>query len=75
LNNIGIGYLEPKPIVFKDTSPCVLYSNNKIFGTGNDVIIIDAGDYSIGLMQSNTSTTIPIRGKLIKFSITFVLIS
>jgi hypothetical protein len=63
------------PAVFNDISPCVLYSSNKIFGTGNDVITIVAGTYSIGLMQSNTSGTITIGGKLIKFSITFVLIS
>ena len=63
------------PAVFNVSSPCVLYSSNKIFGTGNDVITIGAGTYSIELMQSTNSTTITIGNKSIKFSITFVLIS
>jgi hypothetical protein len=73
LNNIGIEYLEPT--IFNAISPCVLYSSNKIFVTGNDIITIGAGTYSIELMQSNTSGTITIGGKLIKFSITFIQIS
>jgi hypothetical protein len=78
LKNIEIGYLEPEPIVFNAISPCVLYSSNNIFGTGNDKIdILTSGFYSIGLMQStNTNSgTISIEKKPIKFSITFVLIS
>lgn len=65
-----------EPTIFNAISPCVLYSSNKIFGTGNDVITIGAGTYSIELMQSTNSVNpITIGGKLIKFSITFIQIS
>jgi hypothetical protein len=70
---VSLNSIEPE--IFKYSSPCVLYSSNKIFGTGNDVITIGAGTYSIELMQSTNSTTILIGGKLIKFSITFIQIS
>jgi hypothetical protein len=74
LNNIE--YLEHEPIVFNAISPCVLYSSNNIFGTGNDKIdILTSGFYSIRLMQSTNSGIISIENKPIKFSITFVLIS
>ena len=77
LNGLGPGYLYPT--VFNNTDPCVLYSNssyNKIFGTGNDVITIsNAGIYSIELLQStNSSNTVVIPSKTIKFSITFIQI-
>lgn len=72
---VSLDYVIPK--VFKYTSPCVLYSSNKIFGTGNDIITIGiTGTYSIGLMQStNSNIPILIGNKSVKFSITFVLIS
>ena len=72
------GPVDKEPTIFNSSSPCVLYSNStQITGIGNDVItIVDPGDYSIELLQSTNSTsTIQIGTKLIKFSITFVLIS
>ena len=64
-----------EPIIFNHISPCVLYSRNKIFGTGNDVITISEGTYFIELIQSsNSNIPISIGNKTIKFSIIFVLI-
>jgi|LauGreDrversion4_2_1035121.scaffolds.fasta_scaffold101554_2 hypothetical protein len=63
------------PEVFNHTSPCVLYSDiNQITGIGNDVIMtIPSGNYNIELMQSTNSTSsISISLKTIRFSITFV---
>ena len=74
LNGPGPSYLYPT--VFNNTDPCVLYSSNKIFGTGNDVITIsNTGIYSIELLQStNSINTVAIPFKTIKFSITFIKI-
>ena len=77
LNTPGPVYIYPK--VFNLNFPCVLYSNssyNKIFGTGNDVITIpNTGLYYIELLQStNSSNTVVIPSKTIKFSITFIQI-
>ncbi len=76
LNGLGPGPGYLYPTVFNNTNPCVLYSSNKIFGTGNDVITIsNAGIYSIELLQStNSINTVAIPSKTINFSITFIKI-
>jgi len=79
LNGSGIGYRYPE--VFRPIEyPCVLYSGNtQITGIGNDKITIpisEGGLYAIELLQSTNSTeSIEIPDKTIKFSITFVKIS